>query len=70
MRQKQSETVNNIYKFCKKLCFMMQKASYYTPKHYVFTFKNKSFSYQKTAYYNCFTSVSIAHSPTFSHSSL
>lgn len=26
---------------------MMQKASYYTPKHYVFTFKNKSFSYQK-----------------------
>lgn len=40
------------------------------PKHYVFTFKNKSFSYQKTAYYNCFTSVSIAHSPTFSHSSL
>lgn len=33
---------------------MMQKASYYTPKHYVFTFKNKSFSYQKTAYYNCF----------------
>lgn len=40
------------------------------PKTLCFTFKNKSFSYQKTAYYNCFTSVSIAHSPTFSHSSL
>lgn len=49
---------------------MMQKASYYTTKHYVFTFKNKSFSYQETAYYNCFTSVFIAHDPTFSHSSL
>lgn len=35
-----------------------------------FTFKNKPFSYQETAYYNCFTSVSIAHNPTFSHSSL
>lgn len=26
---------------------MMQKASYYTTKHYVFTFKNKSFSGKK-----------------------
>lgn len=49
---------------------MMQKASYYTPKHCVFTFKNKPFSYQETVYYNCFTLVSIAHNPTFSHSSL
>lgn len=49
---------------------MMQKASYYTPKHYVFTFKNKPFSYQEMVYYNCFTSVSIAHNPTSSHSSL
>mgnify|MGYP007053487142 CR=1 FL=1 len=35
-----------------------------------FYVQNKSFSYQETAYYNCFTSVSIAHNPTFSHSSL
>lgn len=49
---------------------MMQKASYYTTKHYVFTFKNKSFSYQKTAFYNRFTSIFIAHDPTSSHSSL
>jgi|GEM_PF-1389306 hypothetical protein len=49
---------------------MMQKASYYTTKHYVFTFKNKSFSYQETAFYNRFTSIFIAHNPTSSHSSL
>lgn len=49
---------------------MMQKASYYTTKHYVFTFKNKPFSYQETAFYNRFTSISIAHNPTSSHSSL
>lgn len=49
---------------------MMQKASYYTPKHYVFTFKNKPFSYQETAFYNRFTSIFIAHNPTSSHSSL
>lgn len=49
---------------------MMQKASYYTPKHYVFTFKNKPFSYQETAFYNRFTSFFIAHNPTSSHSSL
>lgn len=36
---------------------MMQKASYYTTKHYVFTFKNKPFSYQETAFYNRFTSI-------------
>lgn len=49
---------------------MMQKASYYTTKHYVFTFKNKPFSYQETACYNRFTSIFITHNPTFSHSSL
>lgn len=49
---------------------MMQKASHYTTKHYVFTFKNKPFSYQETAFYNRFTSIFIAHNPTSSHSSL
>ena len=49
---------------------MMQKASYYTTKHYVFTFKNKPFSYQETAFYKRFTSIFIAHNPTSSHSSL
>lgn len=33
---------------------MMQKASYYTTKHYVFNVQKQVFSYQKTAYYNCF----------------
>lgn len=48
---------------------MMQKHRI-TPQNTMFLRSKQVVFISKTAYYNCFTSVSIAHNPTFSHSSL